>query len=49
MKKYKKNVIEIINTNAEFIKFNINFEERLALIKDGYNSCDEFIKYFSRF
>jgi len=49
MKKYKKNVIEIINTNAEFIKFNINFEERLALIKDGYNSCDEFIKCFSRF
>jgi len=48
MKKYKKNVIEIINTNAEFIKFNINFEERLLLIKDGYNSCDEFIKYFSR-
>jgi len=48
MKKYKKNVIEIINTNAEFIKFNINLEERLALIKDGYNSCNEFIKCFSR-
>ena len=46
MKKYKKNVIEIINTNSEFIKFNINLEERNRIIKDGYNSCDKFIECY---
>ena len=46
MEKYKKNVIEIINTNDEFIKFNISLEERIKIIEDGYNSCEEFIKNY---
>jgi predicted acylesterase/phospholipase RssA len=46
MEKYKKNVIEIINTNDEFIKFNICLEERIKIIEDGYNSCEEFIKNY---
>jgi NTE family protein len=47
IKKYKKNIIEIINTEYTYTKFDISTELKLNLIKMGYNAADQLIKNYN--